>query len=471
MATVIDALVVELSLDPTQFTKGQRQALDAFKKTQEEAVKGGKDIEEQAKKSGEALGGIKTQALELFAAFAGGKSAVEFFSSIVKGDAAVGRLSRSTNLSADAISRWQGVARIFGGTAEGMAQSFTQVSDAVSGWKVGSISPLIALFRELSTAGGHVIDVNKGVDQTFLDMADNLKAIHDRDPATAGFMSRRLGLDPGLADLMFQGSAAVQKMLDRVNKLGPATKEATDAAGELERRWNSMGVKADAIGRKILNGDGSGGSLGNFITELSDVLNMTPGQAWEYLNRPDRRSNSQSPAAATRAPGAFTSQSDKEAFIRAEATKRGINPEVAMAVARSEGFNNPIGDNGTSFGAFQLHLTPGGRGNAVGDRFTRDTGLDVRDPANEARAIQYALDDVRAHGWSAYHGAANGAHIGAWAGIDRGAGGSTSTNSVVINGPINITPPAGADAADFANRFTAVLKRQSFSAQANDGQN
>jgi hypothetical protein len=29
--TVIDSLVVELGLDPTKFTKGQRDALDAFK--------------------------------------------------------------------------------------------------------------------------------------------------------------------------------------------------------------------------------------------------------------------------------------------------------------------------------------------------------------------------------------------------------------------------------------------------------
>jgi hypothetical protein len=168
MTTILDAFVVEIGLDPKNFTKGQKEALDSFKKTQEEALKGGKAVEDQSKKTMEALGGIKAQALELFAVFAGGKSAVEFFGSIVKGDAAVGRLSRSTNLSADAISRWQGVARVFGGTAEGMAQSFTAVSDAVAGWKVGDVSPLIARFRELSTAGGTVIDVNKGVDQTFL---------------------------------------------------------------------------------------------------------------------------------------------------------------------------------------------------------------------------------------------------------------------------------------------------------------
>jgi hypothetical protein len=168
MPSVIDLLVVTLGLDPSNFSKGQREAADSFKKTQEQAVQSGKEIEGQSKKSMEALGGIKTQAIEMFAVFTGGKGVVEFTQSLIKGDAAVGRLSRSINVSAQDINKWQGVARIYGGTAEGMAGSFISISDAVAGFKVGAISPLIADFRALGSAGGKIIDINKGVDQTLL---------------------------------------------------------------------------------------------------------------------------------------------------------------------------------------------------------------------------------------------------------------------------------------------------------------
>jgi hypothetical protein len=475
MPTVIDSLVVTLGLDPSNFTKGQREALDAFKKTQDQAVESGKEIEGQSKKSMDALGGIKTQALEMFAVFTGGKSVVEFTQSLVKGDAAVGRLSRSINVSAQEISKWQGVARIYGGTAEGMAGSFTSISDAVAGFKVGAISPLIADFRALGSAGGKIIDINKGVDQTLLDMADNFKAIHDKDPAQAGFMGRRMGIDAGLLDLLMKGSAEVQKMLDRVNALGPATKASADAAGDLEKRWNAIFVRTEGTGRQA--------GLIPDIMKVADFLNLTPAQIYDYLTNPNSKVrkpgtpiySDAAPGGAGGAPtGAFTSQADKEAFIRAEAAKRGINPDVAMAVARSEGFNSfkSAIPGEESYSAFQLHLTPGGRGNAVGDQFAKTTGLDVRDPANEARAIQYALDDIKAHGWGAYHGAANGAHIGAWAGIDRGAGGgSTTTTKIDVNGPVNIYPPPGTDGAAMAGKFTQTLKNQSYAAQANDGQN
>lgn len=39
----LDELVVELKLDPTNFTRGQREAMDAFSKTSEAALKGSKN--------------------------------------------------------------------------------------------------------------------------------------------------------------------------------------------------------------------------------------------------------------------------------------------------------------------------------------------------------------------------------------------------------------------------------------------
>lgn len=476
---LLDSLVVELGLDASKFTKGQREALEGFRKFQESAFNGAKEIENQSKKSGEALGGIKTQALELFAVFTGGKSLINFSEQLIHSNAALGRLDRNLGISSSTISKWQGAARIFGGDAASMAQSFTSISDALAGWKIGIVSPLVADFRAISTAGGHVIDINKGVEESFLTLADNLKAIHDRDPAQAGLLGRRAGLDPALFDLLIRGREGAKEVLDYVQKIGIATKDDTDAFGELEKRLSQMGLKAESLGRKLIAGDGSGGSLGGFIMELADVLNMKPGEAWAYLNRTDRQSARNNSGASggpgqkifsAPASGGFSSQSDKEAFIRSEAAARGINPDVAMAVARSEGFNSFKSSipGETSYSAFQLHVTPGGRGGHLGDQFGKDTGLDPSDPANERRAIQYALDDARRHGWGAFHGAAN-TGIGAFAGIDRGST-STSTTQVHIDA-VHVTAPQGSDPTDFANRFAAAVKRQSYAAQANDGQN
>jgi hypothetical protein len=106
------------------------------------------------------------------------------------------------------------------------------------------------------------------------------------------------------------------------------------------------------------------------------------------------------------------------AFIRQEAFARGIDPDVAVAVARSEGlrgfdpskgrWSTGSNDAGTSFGPFQLHYAsniPGFRARGLGDDFTTDTHLDARKMENWKAAVGYALDHAkRDHSWRAWHG-------------------------------------------------------------------
>jgi hypothetical protein len=104
-------------------------------------------------------------------------------------------------------------------------------------------------------------------------------------------------------------------------------------------------------------------------------------------------------------------------YIQERARAYNIDPNIALRVARSEGFNQfSSGIRGeNSYGAFQLN-TQGGLGND----FQRETGLDPRDPANEKTAIDWSLKYASQHGWGPWHGAKN-TGIGRWQGINRGA--------------------------------------------------
>lgn len=508
MPTVIDSLVVELGLDPTNFTKQQQAAYDAARKLEQQQLSSAKNVEHSAGRAGEAISGVRTQALEMLAVLTGGAGAVRFATNLTHADAALGRLERNIGVSGKTINAWQGASRIFGGDAQQMAQSFTTLSDAFAGWKIGLVTPIIADLRAISTAGGKVIDINGGVEQSMLDLSENLKRIHDSGPdgpATAGLLGRKVGIDPALYDLMIQGPAKLQAVLDYVRKIGVATKADTDAFGELEKRMGQMGVKADSMARKLLGGERGGATQ---IIETADFLNLPAGEAltkagadlkrryeergllgawWDALTfqgaekKPEGERGPPSlfspPIAPAQPTGAFLSQTEKEQFIRAEAAKRGINPNTAMAVAKSEGFNNFISSipGEKSYGSFQLHVTPGGAKGHLGDQFQKKTGLDPADPKNERATISFALDDVTKNGWAAFHGAKN-TGIDRWAGVDRAeAAGpritnNTTTTEVNINGPITVPAPPGAEPADFAARFAVAVKRQSFVAQANGGQ-
>lgn len=127
-------------------------------------------------------------------------------------------------------------------------------------------------------------------------------------------------------------------------------------------------------------------------------------------------------------------------YIKDAASKRGIDPDVAVAVAMSEGLNSRSGPAGAfasdivtkggkkeaSYGAYQLY-TGGGLGNA----FQKATGLNPADPANWAQTIDFALDAAAKGGWGPFHGAAR-VGIGRWDGLkgSKAAGGWSSAGQM-----------------------------------------
>ena len=96
--------------------------------------------------------------------------------------------------------------------------------------------------------------------------------------------------------------------------------------------------------------------------------------------------------------------------ITKSAKKYGIDPNIALRVARSEGglsqYAKP-GDKGTSFGPFQLHYKnniPGLSLGGLGDVFTKETGHHASDPKYWKEAIDFSLRNAAKSGWGAWHG-------------------------------------------------------------------
>lgn len=104
-----------------------------------------------------------------------------------------------------------------------------------------------------------------------------------------------------------------------------------------------------------------------------------------------------------------------EAFARAEAARRGVDPDTSVIVWNSEGgLTEPARrgtfDTGSSWWAAQLHY--GGQGYeqfgtvaGMGNSFTAKTGWAPGDPAAWRDAMRYALDHAKAYGWGAWYGA------------------------------------------------------------------
>lgn len=115
-----------------------------------------------------------------------------------------------------------------------------------------------------------------------------------------------------------------------------------------------------------------------------------------------------------------------EAYIRQAATARGMDPDTAVRVARSEGlapgvWQSRVKKNGAfepSYGPFQMLVGDGTNfPKGMGNDFMAKTGLDPTDPKNANAMIDFALDRAKEGGWSPWYGAKK-AGIERWQGIN-----------------------------------------------------
>ena len=145
---------------------------------------------------------------------------------------------------------------------------------------------------------------------------------------------------------------------------------------------------------------------------------------------------------------------EDEAYIRQAAAVRGIDPDIAVAVANTEGGANPGGrarqnmQGAPAYGHFQLYIG-GPQNGAMGDEALA-AGIDPRDPAQWQKAIDFALDRARERGWQPFQG---------WAAAGRGDWEGINTNP---QGPPDMTPrrPVGPGGIPVAGRGEAIVPGQ-----------
>jgi len=313
-------------------------------------------------------------------------------------------------------------------------------------------------FMPVITGGTHLLEdflttvlkVGKGTDgwsSALLSVATALGAVKVAALLLPSGLAARLGITAAGASAfpLVAGAAAI----------GTAAAGAIQLGGLAQDKFGNNSKVAWGPGTEWVPGMSTDGEM---TRGKSDVDLWKTIKSWFSDEAPSGKSAA--------AGGAFTSQQEKEAYIRAEAARRGIDPNIAMAVSRSEGFSHYKSTipGETSYGAFQLHYGGDrwGPKPGMGDAFTKDTGLDARDPNTERQQIGYALDQAKKGGWGPWHGWKGGAFDGlntnlVPSGGSNGGGGDTNitqTNNVTINGA---TDP---------EKTGAVVKRELSSAAA-----
>ncbi|HBW9409087.1 TPA: transglycosylase SLT domain-containing protein [Klebsiella pneumoniae] len=237
-ATVIDALLVTLGLDTSQFRKGQQEVSDDLKKQREDAKKTAKEMAEQGKKAASFFSSIKTELLALTGVTVTAGGLISFVKSTTSGLMDLSIQSKALGLSARELDGWSKSAEAAGSSAEKISASLQGFQGAIQGARVGDYSSSIfGGLAQLNALTGQNFDV-WGQDASSLAKTslDALRKISDPN------LRRQVGLSLGFDDATLQRNQEGKFLpdVDRLTKSSGITDASTKGAKEFTAAWAEL---------------------------------------------------------------------------------------------------------------------------------------------------------------------------------------------------------------------------------------
>lgn len=251
-ATVIDALLVTLGLDTSQFRKGQQEVSDDLKKQREDAKNTAKEMAEQGKKAASFFSSIKTELLALTGVTVTAGGLMSFVKSTTSGLMDLSIQSKALGLSARELDGWSKSAEAAGSSAEKISASLQGFQGAIQGARVGDYSSSIfGGLAQLNALTGQNFDV-WGQDASSLAKTslDALRKISDPN------LRRQVGLSLGFDDATLQRNQEGKFLpdVDRLTKSSGITDASTKGAKEFTAAWAELEQNLDTVKNQIYVG-------------------------------------------------------------------------------------------------------------------------------------------------------------------------------------------------------------------------
>ncbi len=280
MATIIDALVVTLGLDPKGIKIGAAAADASLGKTEAAAKKTAKIIgdvekakkaeakataqaaqassaaESKAAKEAEARGKtvamafskIRNEALALVGVFTAGMGIKNFAESTIVGAASLGLMSTNLNMSTEKLSAWQRAAERAGGTAEGITAQLQESAAESAKAKAGEGTGTSAKFYAM---GGDPKALANG--NAFLLARSRIVAdLYKTDKARAQLVASQMGISEQQFNLIKQGPDAILALVAAQEKNSAISDVQAAQALELKNKWDDLTTSFKVGGTTII---------------------------------------------------------------------------------------------------------------------------------------------------------------------------------------------------------------------------
>ena len=251
-ATVIDALLITLGLDTSDFRKGQKDVSDDLKKQREDAKNTAKEMAEQGKKAAAFFGSIKTELLALTGVTVTAGGLMSFVKSTTSGLMELSIQAKSLGMTAKELD---GV----GKAAEAAGSSVEKISAALQGFqnakqlaKVGVYdTPVQEAAIRLNSLTHDSFNIRDDSAQTtFRKILESARKV--TDPDIRRQILQLVGIDDAINQRNQEGKFLTD--VDRLTKSSGITDASTKGAKEFTAAWAELGQNLDTVKNQIYVG-------------------------------------------------------------------------------------------------------------------------------------------------------------------------------------------------------------------------
>ncbi|MDQ5766138.1 lytic transglycosylase domain-containing protein [Klebsiella pneumoniae] len=242
-ATVIDALLVTLGLDTSQFRKGQQEVSDDLKKQREDAKNTAKEMAEQGKKAASFFSSIKTELLALTGVTVTAGGLMSFVKSTTSGLMELSIQAKSLGMTAKELD---GV----GKAAEAAGSSVEKISAALQGFqnakqlaKVGVYdTPVQEAAIRLNSLTHDSFNIRDDSAQTtFRKILESARKV--TDPDIRRQILQLVGIDDAINQRNQEGKFLPD--VDRLTKNSGISDESINGAREFNSAWAELNQNLD----------------------------------------------------------------------------------------------------------------------------------------------------------------------------------------------------------------------------------
>lgn len=233
MPDIVDAFVVTLGLDPTNYRKETARFRADFKRLREEGHSTALSLESDGKRAANYFASLKNEVIGVVLAIAGARSMGGLIADMVSGAAATGRLAANLGLATEELSAWQQAVRTVGGQASDADMAIRQMVDAYQTYRLTGTTGHDADFQGL----GISLSELQNPTQALTEMAAAGERL-GRPEFTARL--QRVGIPDSVITMLSRGRRGMQELITEQERLGVVTDRDAQAAQAFERDWANL---------------------------------------------------------------------------------------------------------------------------------------------------------------------------------------------------------------------------------------